>query len=107
MTDPIAAKLLDELIVLFNHHRKDRGFHTVENALNYVRKTAQEHDNQPVTLSLAKIFDEEHGPDWRKSTVCSACGGRLGWYSPDNGQWVSCITCPEGKKKVEELGKQR
>lgn len=24
---------------------------------------------------------------------CRGCGGKLGWISPDNGQWVSCKNC--------------
>lgn len=24
---------------------------------------------------------------------CVGCGGRGGWYSPDNGQWVTCLEC--------------
>ena len=33
------------------------------------------------------------------------CGGRLGWYSPDNGQWVSCMTCPDGIAESERIEK--
>ncbi len=25
-----------------------------------------------------------------KKPACLGCNGRGGWYSPDNGQWVSC-----------------
>jgi len=28
-----------------------------------------------------------------KDKPCHGCCGRGGWYSPDNGQWVSCLEC--------------
>ena len=65
MTDPIAGKIIDELLVLFNHHENDRGFLAVEEALEYVKDCASEHIEQPVTLSLAKMFDKQT-PGWRR-----------------------------------------
>jgi hypothetical protein len=33
---------------------------------------------------------------------CLGCGGRLGWYSDDNGQWVSCLNCQAGRARHEK-----
>lgn len=32
---------------------------------------------------------------------CPACWDRGGWYSPDNGQWVSC-SCPKAYPSKEK-----
>ncbi|RJQ25755.1 hypothetical protein C4577_05155 [Candidatus Parcubacteria bacterium] len=33
---------------------------------------------------------------------CSGCNDQLGWYSPDNGQWVSC-KCSGNRKAGYEI----
>lgn len=64
-TDPVAAKLLDDLIVLFNLHRADNEvFNTYCDAIEYIKRAAREHPEQPVTMSLARKFDETD-PGWR------------------------------------------
>ncbi len=36
---------------------------------------------------------------------CPGCHGRGGWYSPDNGQWVTCIHCvlAQAVRETKEL----
>lgn len=33
---------------------------------------------------------------------CPGCRGETGWYSDDNGQWVSCLNCEEGRERHEK-----
>jgi len=66
MTDPVGAKLLDDLIVLFEHHRNDRWSYVVQESLEYIKQASREHSEQPVTLSLCRIFDQED-PGWRSN----------------------------------------
>ena len=61
MTDPIAAKLLDELIICFDLHQRD--LTCVDNALAYIKLAHKEH-GQPITVSLARLFDKTD-KNWR------------------------------------------
>lgn len=36
------------------------------------------------------------------NNICIGCYGRLGWYSEDNGQCISCLNCKEGKERYEK-----
>jgi DnaJ-class molecular chaperone len=35
----------------------------------------------------------ERWAEFAIATQCKVCGGRGGWYEPDEGTWVSCVAC--------------
>lgn len=59
MTDPIAARIIDDLIVLFSAVLPAADFHCVDRGLDYIAQARRDHPGLPVTASLAPLIDQE------------------------------------------------
>lgn len=42
-----------------------------------------------------------------KLAVCAGCHGRLGWEDAENGEWVTCLNCEEGRQVAERNRRRR
>ena len=59
-TDPRAAKIIDDLLVLFDLYRRD--FSVICDALDYVQACRDEHPEHPVTVSLSRFLKARRNP---------------------------------------------
>ena len=64
MTDPVAAKLLDELICLFVKDECRLSLNATRAAIDYIKRARDEH-GIPITLSLAHTLRRLENPDPR------------------------------------------
>lgn len=64
MTDPRAAKIMDDLIVLFDLYKETIQYSSLEDAFTYIKQSRVE-NGQPITMSLQRRL-LELDPDYEK-----------------------------------------
>lgn len=68
--DPIAARIIDDLIVLFNAAVGNYDYHAVQRGLDYITQARREHPRLPVTVSLAPLVEHR---TVTPSITCPVC----------------------------------
>lgn len=89
MTDPIAARIIDDLIVMITALARNLDYHPVQRGLDYIVQARRDHPRLPVTASLYPLIENRtvapsftcprcyltsYHPNDLKNRYCGACG---------------------------------